>query len=119
MLNRRLLAYVRPGILAQSRCIATNKPRPIYMDVQATTPLDKRVLDTMMPYLTDKFGNPHSRTHFYGWESEEAVENARREVAQLINADPKEIIFTSGNKDKQLSKYPFICDSNDIIFDIF
>lgn len=57
---------------------------------------DPRVLDAMLPYLTNYFGNPHSRTHQYGWESEKAVEHAREQVAQLIGADPKEIIFTSG-----------------------
>lgn len=66
------------------------------MDFQATTPLDPRVLDKMMPYLTYDYGNPHSRTHKYGWDSEKAVESARVKIAELINADPKEIIFTSG-----------------------
>ncbi|MDZ5761842.1 Cysteine desulfurase [Candidatus Cyrtobacter comes] len=70
--------------------------RAIYMDYQATTPLDKRVLDDMLPYFTEKFGNPHSRSHAYGWEAEEAVEHARDEVASLINADSKDMIFTSG-----------------------
>ncbi len=63
--------------------------------LQATTPLDPRVLDDMMPFLTEQFGNPHSRTHSYGWSSERAVEKAREEVAALIGADPKEIVFTS------------------------
>ncbi|KAF7728309.1 cysteine desulfurase [Apophysomyces ossiformis] len=70
--------------------------RPIYLDMQATSPTDPRVLDAMLPYLTELYGNPHSRTHPYGWESEKAVENAREQVAKLIGADPKEIIFTSG-----------------------
>lgn len=69
---------------------------PMYLDMQATTPLDPRVLDAMLPYMVDQYGNPHSRTHMYGWESEEAVEKARVQVASLIGADAKEIIFTSG-----------------------
>jgi len=70
--------------------------RPLYLDAQATTPMDPRVLDAMLPYQLSLYGNPHSRTHAYGWESEAAVEKARAQVAQLINADPKEIVFTSG-----------------------
>lgn len=70
--------------------------KPLYMDAQATTPLDPRVLDAMLPYSISQYGNPHSRTHFYGWEAEDAVEMSRKHVANLINADPKEIIFTSG-----------------------
>ena len=71
-------------------------PRPIYLDHHATTPLDGTVLEAMMPYLTDKFGNASSRTHAYGWEAEEAVHQAREQVAALINARPEEIVFTSG-----------------------
>merc|ERR1712179_321987 len=70
--------------------------KPLYMDSQATTSLDPRVLDTMLPFLTSYYGNPHSRTHQYGWESEAAMETAREQVADLIGADPKEIIWTSG-----------------------
>lgn len=69
---------------------------PIYLDYSATTPMDPRVVEAMMPYLTEKFGNPASRSHQYGWDAEAAVENARAEVAALVNADPKEIVWTSG-----------------------
>jgi len=72
------------------------KGRASYLDMSATTPVDPRVLDAMLPYMIGSFGNPHSRTHWYGWESEKAVEKAREQVASLINASPKEIIFTSG-----------------------
>ncbi len=69
---------------------------PIYMDYSATTPVDPRVAETMIPYLTEKFGNPASRSHAYGWAAEAAVERARAQVAALVNADPKEIVWTSG-----------------------
>lgn len=69
---------------------------PIYLDYSATTPVDPRVADKMIPYLTEKFGNPASRSHQYGWETEDAVETAREYVAQLVNCDAKEIIWTSG-----------------------
>jgi cysteine desulfurase len=70
--------------------------RPIYLDMQATTPVDPRVLDAMLPFFVGVYGNPHSRTHAYGWESEKAVEEAREHIANLIGADSKEIVFTSG-----------------------
>jgi cysteine desulfurase len=83
------------GILKQAT-IMDQGTRPIYLDAQATTPLDPRVLDAMLPFLTGLYGNPHSRTHAYGWETEKATEQARQHVADLIGADPKEVIFTSG-----------------------
>src|SRR5471030_660657 len=69
---------------------------PIYMDYSATTPIDPRVADLMIPYLREQFGNPASRSHMYGWTAEKAVEEARGHVAALVNADPREIIWTSG-----------------------
>lgn len=72
------------------------RKHPIYLDYSATTPVDQRVADKMIPYLVEIFGNPASRSHSYGWVAEEAVENAREEVAKLVNADPKEIVWTSG-----------------------
>ena len=70
--------------------------RPIYLDNQATTPVDPRVMEVMLPYFTQEFGNPHSDSHIYGWETNEALEQSRALVANLIEADKREIIFTSG-----------------------
>ena len=85
----------RAEVLKQAAVMEEGQ-RPIYLDMQSTTPVDPRVLDAMIPYYVGVYGNPHSRTHAYGWESEKAVEDAREHVAKLIGADSKEIIFTSG-----------------------
>ncbi|MGZ8254486.1 MAG: aminotransferase class V-fold PLP-dependent enzyme, partial [Burkholderiaceae bacterium] len=69
---------------------------PIYLDYSATTPVDPRVVDAMVPWLRQNFGNPASRSHAFGWEAEKAVENARAQVAALVNCDPRELIWTSG-----------------------
>jgi len=71
-------------------------PLPIYLDYSATTPVDERVLQAMLPWLSERFGNPASRSHAWGWDAEEAVERARAQVAGLIHADPREIVWTSG-----------------------
>jgi len=77
---------------------------PIYMDYGATTPVDQRVVDKMIPWLREHFGNPASRSHAWGWEAEAAVENAREEVAKLVGADPREIIWTSVAPEVQLDR---------------
>jgi cysteine desulfurase len=84
------------SISKMSNWVPQKKAKAIYLDMQATTPLDFRVLDAMLPYMTNLFGNPHSKTHEYGWEADEAVEAARKKIATLIGAEAKEIIFTSG-----------------------
>lgn len=86
----------RPKEQIQKQELGKDEPRPLYLDFQATTPMDPRVLDAMLPFQVNFYGNPHSRTHAYGWESESAMERARKQVADLIGADPREIVFTSG-----------------------
>lgn len=89
-------SFLKESTIKDSTIQVDVEGRPLYLDAQATTPLDPRVLDSMLPYLTSYYGNPHSRTHAYGWETEKAVEKARKQIADLIGSDPKEIIFTSG-----------------------
>ncbi|TWW62820.1 Cysteine desulfurase, mitochondrial [Takifugu flavidus] len=93
--ERRALATLQKDLIKKHE-LEKDEFRPLYMDFQATTPMDPRVLDAMLPYQVNYYGNPHSRTHAYGWESETAMETARKQVADLIGADPREIIFTSG-----------------------
>merc|ERR1719167_116123 len=93
----RRLASTTSGLGQKAALKEEPEPlKPLYLDAQATSPLDPRVLDAMMPYWISYYGNPHSRTHQYGWETEKATETARAQVASLIGADPREIIFTSG-----------------------
>ena len=75
---------------------AINMKLPVYLDYSATTPVDPRVAQKMIPYLTEMFGNPASRSHPYGWTAEQAVEEAREHVAALLGADSREIVWTSG-----------------------
>lgn len=82
--------------LEQDSATAAHSGQPIYLDYQATTPTDPRVVEAMLPFLSERFGNPHSVQHRYGADAEAAVEQARGEVAQLIGAEPREVIFTSG-----------------------
>ena len=82
--------------MSQVLSIPTNPSQPIYLDYSSTTPVDPRVAAKMIPYLTELFGNPASRSHSYGWTAEDAVEAAREEVAKLVNCDAKEIVWTSG-----------------------
>lgn len=93
--DQRALSTLQKELIKKQE-LDKDEPRPLYMDFQATTPMDPRVLDAMLPYQVNYYGNPHSRTHAYGWESESAMEKARKQVADLIGADPREIIFTSG-----------------------
>jgi cysteine desulfurase len=90
IIQKSLINYMK----LSKNLFATNKV--IYLDYQATTPIDYRVLDAMLPYMTQYYGNPHSKTHQFGWDTSKGVEVAREQIADLISADPKEIIFTSG-----------------------
>lgn len=84
------------GNAGQSVRLMSTEMRAAYMDFQATSPMDPRVLDVMLPWLSQNYGNPHSKTHMFGWDAEKAVEEARGQVASLVKADSREIIFTSG-----------------------
>merc|ERR1719336_3278618 len=91
MLRRAALRPLR--LAGRSRGVGS---LPSYLDTQSTSRQDPRVTDAMLPYMSTRYGNPHSKSHAYGWDAEEATEKAREQVAALINADPKEIFFTSG-----------------------
>eukprot|EP00045_Choanoeca_perplexa_P007374 m.66400 g.66400 ORF g.66400 m.66400 type:complete len:460 (+) comp14050_c0_seq1:182-1561(+) len=104
LLSHRLVSSTSNAHAAEAALEDNNEPQikierdtmPLYLDFQATTPMDPRVVDAMLPYMINDYGNPHSRTHQYGWTAEEAVETGRAQVASLIGANPKEVIFTSG-----------------------
>ena len=67
----------------------------VYLDNQASTPVDSRIIQKMLPFMSEVYGNPHSNDHFFGWESQKAVTNSRKQVAAFLNSDPEEIVFTS------------------------
>ncbi|KAK8846687.1 cysteine desulfurase IscS [Kwoniella newhampshirensis] len=94
--GREMFGFKLNPVATKTGGNAKSEGRPIYLDMQATTPMDPRVLDKMLPFFTEQYGNPHSRTHAYGWEAEEAVDEARDRVAKLVGAQAKDIVFTSG-----------------------